>query len=77
MSNRFRWFDHVMRRVLEFAKRQVIDIPLPGRRSRGRPKVTWQQQVAKDMAERCLTDEDTVTRNHWRRKTRVTPARVG
>ena len=62
-SIRFRLFEYVMRRVSEFATRQVIDIPLPGRRSRGMPNVTWQRQVAKDMAERCLNEEDTATRN--------------
>ncbi|KAK3559145.1 hypothetical protein QTP86_005023 [Hemibagrus guttatus] len=35
---RLRWFGHVQRRVSEYIGRRMLDMELPGRRQRGRPK---------------------------------------
>ena len=72
-SNRLRWFGHTMRRDPESATRRALEMQLPGRRARGRPKMTWQRQVNVDMASRQLTSRDTQNRLVWRTKTRPTP----
>ena len=35
---RLRWFGHVKRRKDEYVGRRMLDMDLPGRRKRGRPK---------------------------------------
>ncbi|KAK3546933.1 hypothetical protein QTP86_005126 [Hemibagrus guttatus] len=37
-ENRLRWFGHVQRRESEYIGRRMLDMELPGRRQRGRPK---------------------------------------
>ncbi|KAK3517060.1 hypothetical protein QTP86_004225 [Hemibagrus guttatus] len=38
---RLRWFGHVQRRESEYIGRRMLDMELPGRRQRGRPKRSW------------------------------------
>ena len=35
---RLRWYGHVMRRDQEYVGRRVMEMELPGKRKRGRPK---------------------------------------
>ena len=41
---------------------------LPGKRKRGSPKRSFMDVVKEDMADAEVTEEDTVDRNNWRRK---------
>ena len=40
----------------------------PGRRKRGRPKLTWAEGIRGMMGEKGLKEEDWADRNNWRRK---------
>ena len=37
-EGRLRWYGHVMRRDKEYVGRKIIEMELPGKRKRGRPK---------------------------------------
>ncbi|KAK3555020.1 hypothetical protein QTP86_005711 [Hemibagrus guttatus] len=57
---RLRWFGHVQRRESEYIGRRMLDMELPGRRQRGRPKrsdedgkVTGHMKDAADVVELC------------------------
>jgi hypothetical protein len=40
----------------------------PGRRKRGRPKLTWAEGIRELMGEKGLMEEDWNDRNNWRKK---------
>ncbi|MCI4382152.1 hypothetical protein PGIGA_G00260540 [Pangasianodon gigas] len=74
---RLRWFGHVQRRESEYIGRRMLDMELPGRRRRGRPKRRLARQrdrdgkdvqqvrVIKDRDGRVLTSEESVQRR-WK-----------
>ncbi|KAK3572845.1 hypothetical protein QTP86_008260 [Hemibagrus guttatus] len=47
MEARLRWFGHVQRRESEYIGRRMLDMELPGRRQRGRPKRRVENACAK------------------------------
>ncbi|KAK3509090.1 hypothetical protein QTP70_020302 [Hemibagrus guttatus] len=46
---RLRWFGHVQRRESEYIDRRMLDMELPGRRQRGRPKRRYMDGINEDM----------------------------
>ncbi|KAK3507995.1 hypothetical protein QTP70_010004 [Hemibagrus guttatus] len=46
---RLRWFGHVQRRESEYIGRRMLDMELPGRRQRGRPKRRYMDGINEDM----------------------------
>ena len=48
-EGRLRWYGHVMRRDQEYVGRKMIEIELPGKRKRGRPKRRFLKLVKEDM----------------------------
>ncbi|MCJ8736618.1 hypothetical protein PDJAM_G00014560 [Pangasius djambal] len=46
---RLRWFGHVQRRESEYIGRRMLDMELPGRRRRGRPKRRYMEVINEDM----------------------------
>ena len=56
-------------KILRFSL-EVTRMELPGKRKRGRPKRRFMDVVKEDMAEVEVTEEDTESRNNWRRKIR-------
>ena len=48
-KGRLRWYGHVMRRDQEYVGRKMIEIELPGKRKRGRPKRRFLDVVKEDM----------------------------
>ncbi|KAK3549896.1 hypothetical protein QTP86_015522, partial [Hemibagrus guttatus] len=46
---RLRWFGHVQRRESEYIGRRLLDMELPGRRQRGRPKRWYVDVINEDM----------------------------
>lgn len=44
-EGRLRWFGHVKRRNLTSPVRTVENLIVEGRRSRGRPKLTWDRSI--------------------------------
>ena len=48
-EGRLRWYGHVMRRDQEYVGRKMMEMELPGKRRRGRPKRRFLDVVKKDM----------------------------
>ena len=48
-EGRLRWYGHVMRRDQEYVGRKMIEMELPGKRKRGRPKRRFLDVVKEDM----------------------------
>jgi hypothetical protein len=73
-ENRLRWFGHVQRRPFEAPVRKLEgwhnDITLR-RRTRGRPKQTWNRVIEWDMKLLGVSRELTMNRNKWRENIRV------
>ena len=50
-ESRLRWYGHVMRRDQEYVGRKMMEIELPGKKRRGRPKRRFLDVVKEDMGE--------------------------
>ena len=50
-EGRLRWYGHVMRRDQEYVERRMIEMELPGKRRRGRPRRIFLDVVKEDMGE--------------------------
>ncbi|KAK3520223.1 hypothetical protein QTP70_019366, partial [Hemibagrus guttatus] len=63
---RLRWFGHVQRRDSEYIGRRMLDMGLPGRRQRGRPKRRYMDVINEDMKLVGARVEDAEDRDRWR-----------
>ncbi|KAK3548706.1 hypothetical protein QTP70_017262 [Hemibagrus guttatus] len=63
---RLRWFGHVQRRESEYIGRRMLDMELPGRRQRGRPKRRYMDGINEDMKLVGASVEDAEDRDWWR-----------
>ncbi|KAK3545792.1 hypothetical protein QTP70_013128, partial [Hemibagrus guttatus] len=63
---RLRWFGHVQRRESEYIGRRMLDMELPGRRQRGRPKRRYMDGINEDMKLVGASVEDAEDRYGWR-----------
>ncbi|KAK3538840.1 hypothetical protein QTP86_015967 [Hemibagrus guttatus] len=63
---RLRWFGHVQRRESEYIGRRMLDMELPGRRQRGRPKKRYMDGINEDMKLVSASVEDAEGRDRWR-----------
>ncbi|KAK3571137.1 hypothetical protein QTP86_003098 [Hemibagrus guttatus] len=63
---RLRWFGHVQRRESEYIGRRMLDMGLPGRRQRGRPKRRYMDGINEDMKLVGARVEDAEDRDRWR-----------
>ena len=70
-ENRLRWFGHVQRKTHDAPVRRIECIIVEGKRSRGRPKRTWEEQIKSDMHELHLSKDLTRDRASWRRLIQV------
>jgi hypothetical protein len=68
---RLRWYGHVLRKTENDGTRKVLDVVIPGKVGRGRPKLGWQKEVEKDMVKVGLRIGDAKDRGRWRRGTWV------
>ena len=48
-EGRLRWYGHVMRRDQEYVARKVIEMELPGKRKRGKPRRRFLEVAKKNM----------------------------
>ena len=67
---RLRWYGHVKRRDEEYVGRKMLEMEIPGRRRRGRPKKRWKDCIREDMQEKNLDENIIHDRTSWRRLTK-------
>ena len=65
-EDRLRWYGHVMRRDQEYVGRKIMEMELPGKRRRGRPKKRFLDVVKEDMKEVGAKEMDIEDRKMWR-----------
>ena len=65
-EGRLRWYGHVMRRDQEYVERKMMEMELPGKRRRGRPKRRFLDVVKEDMKEVGVKEMDIEDRKMWR-----------
>ena len=65
-EGRLRWYGHVMRRDQEYVGRKMMEMELPGKRKRGRPKRKFLVVVNKDMGDDGAKKTDVEDRKVWR-----------
>ena len=65
-EGRLRWYGHVMRRDQEYVGRKMMEMELPGKRRRGRPKRRFVDVVKEDMGEVGAKETDVEDRKMWR-----------
>ncbi|MFS7997302.1 putative RNA-directed DNA polymerase [Helianthus anomalus] len=70
-EGRLRWFGHVKRRQTTEPVRVVETLGVEGRRSRGRPKITWDERVRQDLQKLHLSESMVHDRSSWRRWIKV------
>ena len=61
-----RWYGHVMSRDQEYVGRRVVEMELPGKRKRGRPKRRFPDIVKEDMGEIGAREEYMGNKTLWR-----------
>ena len=65
-EGRLRWYGHVMRRDQEYVGRKMMEMELPGKRRRGRPKRRFLDAVKEDMGQVGVKETDDEDRKMWR-----------
>ena len=65
-EGRLRWYGHVMRRDQEYIGRKMMEMKLPGKRRRGRPKRRFLDVVKEDMKEVGVKEMDIEDRKMWK-----------
>ena len=65
-EGKLRWYGHVMRRDQEYVGRRVMEIELPEKRKRGRPKRRFLYAVKEDMGEVGAREKDIENRKLWK-----------
>ena len=81
-ERRLRWLGHIWRMNPERTARKIIDWkPTGGKRSRGRPRLTWRDNVEKDLEKRGTSWErvknEAKDRTGWRRTARCAKLGTG
>ena len=63
---RLRWYGHVKRREEDYVGKRMMEMAVPGRRKRGRPRRRWMDLVREDMERVGAREGDEVDRVKWR-----------
>ena len=62
------WYGHVQRMDQERLPRRILELCPLGRRKKGRPRISWMQEVTTGMRERGIGDMEWIDRKGWRKK---------
>ena len=60
------WFGPIKRREEDYVGKRMIEMAVPGRRKRGRPRRRWMDLVREDMKRVGVREGDEVNRVKWR-----------
>ena len=63
---RLRCYGHVKKREEDYVGKRMMEMAVPGRRKRGRPRRRWMHLVREDMERVRAREEDEVDRVKWR-----------
>ena len=63
---RLRWYGHVKRRKEDYVGKRMMEVVVPGRWKRGRPRRRWIDLVKEDMERVGAREGDEVDRVKWR-----------
>jgi hypothetical protein len=67
VQHRLRWFGHIQRRPPEASVRSgILSRPENTRRGRGRPRLTWEETIKKDLKEWNIPKELVLDRTAWK-----------
>ena len=73
---RLRWYGHVKRREEDYVGKKMMEMAVPGRGKRGRPRRRWMNLMREDMERVGAREGDEVDREKWRILSRCgTPSR--
>ena len=67
-TKQLQWYGHVQRMEEGRLPEEIIKWRPPGRRKRGRPKLTWADGIRGLMGQKGLMGEDWNDRSNWRKK---------
>ena len=67
-TKQLQWYGHVQRMEEGRLPKEVMKWRPTGRRKRGRPKLTWAEEIRGLMGEKGLMEEDWNDRSNWRKK---------
>ena len=65
-EGRLRWYEQVMKRDQEYVGRKMMEMELPGKRKRGRPKRRFLDILKEDVGEVGAKETDVEDRKVWR-----------
>ena len=67
-TKQLKWYGHVQRMEEGRLPKQAMKWNPPGRRKRGRPKLTWAEGIRGLRGKKGLLEEDWNDRDEWRKK---------
>ena len=67
-TQQLKWYGHVQRMEEGRLPKKVMKWSLPGRRKRGRPKLTCVEGIRGLMGEKGLIEEDWKDRDKWKKR---------
>ena len=70
---RLRWYGHMKRMEDNKEVRAVVNMIVPGKRPRGRPRGRWMDGVRRDMQAQRITPEEEQDRTFWKDYGLLTP----
>jgi hypothetical protein len=67
-TKQLQWYGHAQRMEGGRVPKEIMKWRPPGRRRRGRPKLTWAEGIRGLMGGKGLMEEDRNDRSNWRKK---------